>query len=315
MQVRRTPRRSLAAPPIREAPPVSLLHRRWIVGQILAGRRDQDIARELGRLGLPCPGKEALAALRQRHHWPKGLRWSGPRDDPRFSRVIAEAGLRELVEEAPTLTEALAVLGEANGRAREFLEAATIVEMPAGIITAPLAALGLAISAAAIVTYTRYFFDTAAYPRSQLRLMVRSHVRHGLAGLDTARAIEQALRHDPRVRATTVPAGKLGWLAISPSLMAPESNVRALGPLVAQMQQLAAVRVVEALLSSDRHAGQRAAGYTQTLAELHELSAELRDPTEALKGMFPQQIRLRSAETRAPLLAEFTARGDQVSGL
>ncbi len=141
------PARSSAGPATVFAQPVRVLHKRYIVAQILLGYTNDAIRAMLEQEDLDEVDGVTLDRLRAGLRPPKRFATLSRRHRPSLAFLDSQ-GIRELVHETKEAEEALFVLR--TPRARELVEVALIARVPASAILGQLRHQHVAISEPAI---------------------------------------------------------------------------------------------------------------------------------------------------------------------
>jgi hypothetical protein len=290
-------------PPISPAPPPPLPHLREVQRLALLGYSDNDINRSLANDVLLAVTTDELGRVRAALHPPRAFRPLSAKHAA-SAAYLRELGLLDIVRQTPEANEAVALLHDA--RAREIVEAAAVVAVPAHAVVHVLAQLVRhAVSAAGLRLFYRMFFDITTISRTELRLVVARHVEalvvRGVRE-ESLPAARRAVRQDARVVALAVSQSHVGWAGVLATLgwLPPPQD---LARLVAQIEQLAGVRAAQAVFRDGRDDARRAEAYVHVLAQALELKQQVVDPNTALLKKL-RAVSLRTAPERIPTIDE-----------
>jgi hypothetical protein len=212
---------------------------------LLRGKSNDAIRSTLAADDLPCPGDDALDALRA-DHVPKRFKYTSAK-----GKAVAEKfGVTAFFDGSPEAEQSLNLLR--HPRAREMTEAGFLTGVPTTAIAQTLKLyLSVLVPESIIELYRSIFFDITRVTRAQRRVGVQERVRISVLRMvndvgDEATA-RRAIRSDARSAAMNMPSSPLAWAAVLLTMGYSPSQFE-LPRVVAQMENIAALRVSEALL-------------------------------------------------------------------
>jgi hypothetical protein len=305
-------KRKGAPPPLPPLPSASL-HHRWTLALVVQGLRNEAIRRHLERDDLPSPADSELDEMRAAHPVPKGFK---PHDEKHAASAafLGKLGLEQLFRANVDVEQAFTLLR--RHRSREATEAALIAVVPATVIVELLHVhVHHDVAPTAIDTYRKFFFDTHAVNRSQLRVLVEGRVRlavqRAVAGEADAAAARRAVAADARMHACALSSSPIALygvlLALGYSPGRPE-----IGELLRQMESLSAIRAGQALLSGEVDDERRAASYAAVLRSVAEIREMVVMPDMEIQKKL-RTLALRTNNTPLLTVNEIRARGEGVT--
>jgi hypothetical protein len=293
--------------------PSASLHHRWTLALVVQGQRNEAVRRHLERDDLPSPADSELDEMRAAYPLPKAFK---PRDEKHAASVafLGKLGLEPLFRSNADVEQAFTLLR--RHRSREAVEAALIAVVPATVIVELLRVhVHHDVAPSAIETYRRFFFDTHAVNRSQLRVLVEGRVRlavqRAVAGDDDTVAARRAVAADARMQACALSSSPIALygvlLALGYSPGRPE-----IGELLRQMEALSAIRAGQALLRGEVDDERRAASYAAVLRSVAEIKEMVVMPDMEIQKKL-RTLALRTNDTPLLTVDELRARGEGVT--
>lgn len=289
-------------------PPLGLCGQ-WVMTLLLRGKSNEATRSALTADDLPYPGDAALDGLRA-EFVPKRFNHKTTKG----KAVAQKVGVTAFFDGTPEAHQALGLLR--YPRAREMTEAGLLTGVPVLAIAQTLKLYQqVVVPEPVIMFYKSAFFDTTRVTRAQLRVVVQERVRLSVMRMvndvgDEA-AARRAVRGDARTLAMNLASSPIAWsavlLAMGFSPKAPE-----LHKVVGQMENLATVRVSEALLRGGRDDEKRAMGYTSVLEKLSAIRQTITPPDSQLLAKL-RAVRLRTSSEKTPTVDDLRSSGAEVS--
>jgi hypothetical protein len=282
---------------------------RWILTLLLRGEPNVGIRSALAADDLPYPGDDVLNQLRA-EHVPKRFTYKSSKG----KAITQTLGVTMFFDGTPEAEQALDLLR--HPRAREMTEAGILTGVPNNAIAQTLEFYqGVVVPVTVIELYKAAFFDTGCVTRAQLRVLLQHRVRIAVLRMvndvgDEATA-RRAIRSDARTAAMNMPSSPLAWAAVLLTMGYSPSRFE-LPRVVAQMENIATLRVSEALLRGGRDDERRAAGYASVLQTLSGIKQAVVPPDAALEKKL-RVLRLRTEERSPPTVGDLRAAGGEVT--
>jgi hypothetical protein len=267
---------------------------------LLLGERNDAIRSAAAADDLPYPGDDVLNGLRAKHV-PKRFK----HNTAKGKAIVEELGVTRFFDRTPEAGQALDLLH--HPRAREMTEAGLLTGVPMNAIVQTLALyLGVAVPEPSIELYRSIFFDVTCVTRAQLRVAVQQRVRLAVMRMVSDPADEatarRAIRSDARAVALQMPSSPLAWASVLLSMGYSPSRFE-LPRVVSQMENIATLRVSEALLRAGVDDERRAVGYAAVLEKITAIKAAVVPPDAALLKKL-SALRLRASTKALPTRAE-----------